>query len=115
MSFESLGLGKLIIRKGFWIASYQVVDLAMIIHSGVRTYDRSTGPVWKRSKNSGADKILELFYSICARFGSHPEMAGALAPTIKETLEKANAEGRPTIFHRLRLRPDSFFKITTNR
>lgn len=99
---ESLGLGKLIHKEGYLLdeQGYQVIDFGDDKYTQGRPHPMIDPQTRIEAiKKFGADKNTGIILlDIVLGYGSHPDMAGALAPTIKETLAKAKNEGRRLFF-----------------
>lgn len=99
---ESLGVGELIKEEGFILKSggYEVIDLGDDIYTQGKPHPMIDPEVrinkireCVQDPNTGV-----VLVDIMLGYGCHPDMAGALAPVIKESLAKAKEEGRELYF-----------------
>jgi len=96
---EALGLGKIIHSEGYVLNAhgYQVIDYGDDMYTQGRPHpmiDPATRI--EAIKKAGAETDTGvILLDVVLGYGSHADMAGALAPAIKEVLEKAKSENRP--------------------
>ena len=99
---ESLGVGELIKEEGFILKSdgYEVIDLGDDIYTQGKPHPMIDPEVRiKKIRECVEDPNTGvILIDIMLGYGCHPDMAGALAPVIKESLAKAEAEGRELYF-----------------
>ena len=96
---EALGLGKIIHSEGYVLNAngYQVIDYGDDMYTQGRPHpmiDPATRIEAIKKAGAEADTGVILL-DVVLGYGSHADMAGALAPAIKEVLEKAKSENRP--------------------
>ena len=96
---EALNLGKIIHSEGYVLNAhgYQVVDYGDDKYTQGRPHpmiDPATRIEAIKKAGAEADTGVILL-DVVLGYGSHADMAGALAPAIKEVLAKAKAENRP--------------------
>lgn len=96
---EALGLGKIIHSEGYVLNAngYQVIDYGDDMYTQGRPHpmiDPATRIEAIKKAGAEADTGVILL-DVVLGYGSHADMAGALAPAIKEVLEKARSENRP--------------------
>ncbi len=99
---EALGLGGLIKEEGYMLKSggYEVVDLGDDIYTQGKPHPMIDPEVRiKKIKECAAHADTGVILLDCMLgYGCHPDMAAALAPVIRESLDKAKAEGRELYF-----------------
>ncbi len=99
---EALGLGGLIKEEGYMLKSggYEVVDLGDDIYTQGKPHPMIDPEVRiKKIKECAAQADTGVILLDCMLgYGCHPDMAAALAPVIRESLDKAKAEGRELYF-----------------
>ena len=95
---EALGLGGLIKKEGYILDEngYIVIDLGDDVYTQGKPHPMIDPEVriemikkYASDPNTGV-----ILFDCMLGYGCHPDMAGALAPVIKETLAKAKEEGR---------------------
>ncbi|NLZ26071.1 MAG: acyl-CoA synthetase FdrA [Chloroflexi bacterium] len=96
---EALGLGEIIHEEGYVLKAqgYQVIDYGDDMYTQGRPHpmiDPATRIEAIKKAGAEADTGVILL-DLVLGYGSHADMAGALAPAIKEVLEKAKSENRP--------------------
>lgn len=99
---EALDLGGLIKEEGYMLKSggYEVVDLGDDIYTQGKPHPMIDPEVRiKKIKEHAAQADTGVILLDCMLgYGCHPDMAAALAPVIRESLDKAKAEGRELYF-----------------
>lgn len=99
---EALELGGLIKEEGFILKSggYEVADLGDDIYTQGKPHPMIDPEVRiKKIRECAAQEDTGVILLDCMLgYGCHPDMAAALAPVIRESLEKAKAEGRELYF-----------------
>lgn len=99
---EALDLGGLIKEEGYMLKSggYEVVDLGDDIYTQGKPHPMIDPEVRiKKIKECAAQADTGVILLDCMLgYGCHPDMAAALAPVIRESLDKAKAEGRELYF-----------------
>ena len=95
---EALGLGEIIHEEGYVLNAhgYQVVDYGDDMYTQGRPHpmiDPATRIEAIKKAGAEADTGVILL-DVVLGYGSHADMAGALAPAIKEVLDKAKGENR---------------------
>ncbi len=99
---EALDLGGLIKEEGYMLKSggYEVVDLGDDIYTQGKPHPMIDPEVRiKKIKECAAHADTGVILLDCMLgYGCHPDMAAALAPVIRESLDKAKAEGRELYF-----------------
>jgi len=99
---EALDLGGVVKKEGYILRSqgYDVIDLGDDIYTQGKPHPMIDPEVridYIRRYGSMASTGVILFDCMLG-YGCHPDMAAALAPVIREQIEKANAEGRRLYF-----------------
>lgn len=99
---EALDLGGVVKEDGYILHAqgYDVIDLGDDVYTQGRPHpmidpDVRIGYIRKYARDPKCGVIL---FDVMLGYGCHPDMAGALAPVIKEELERAKAEGRELFF-----------------
>ncbi len=99
---EALDLGGLIKEEGYMLKSggYEVVDLGDDIYTQGKPHPMIDPEVRiKKIKECAAQADTGVILLDCMLgYGCHPDMAAALAPVIRESLDKAKAQGRELYF-----------------
>jgi succinyl-CoA synthetase alpha subunit len=99
---EALGLGGLIKKEGFILNAkgYEVMDLGDDIYTQGKPHPMIDPEVRiKKIKEYAEDENTGVILLDCMLgYGSHPDMAGALAGTIKEAIKNAKENGRDLCF-----------------
>lgn len=99
---EALDLGGLIKEEGYMLKSggYEVMDLGDDIYTQGKPHPMIDPEVRiKKIRECAAQPDTGVILLDCMLgYGCHPDMAGALAPVIRESLDKARAEGRELYF-----------------
>ncbi|WP_371361762.1 hypothetical protein SRRS_31050 [Sporomusa rhizae] len=99
---EALGLGKLIKQEGYLLNAngYEVMDLGDDIYTQGKPHPMIDPEVrinkireYAKDKNTGV-----ILLDCVLGYGSHPDMAGALADSIKEAIQTAKENGRELHF-----------------
>ncbi len=99
---EALGLGKLIKQEGYLLKAngYEVMDLGDDIYTQGKPHPMIDPEVrinkireYAQDENTGV-----ILLDCVLGYGSHPDMAGALAAAIKEAIHTARANGRELHF-----------------
>ena len=99
---EVLDLGGVVKEDGYILHAkgYDVIDLGDDVYTQGRPHpmidpDVRIDYIRKYARDPKCGVIL---FDVMLGYGCHPDMAGALAPVIKEELERAQAEGRELYF-----------------
>lgn len=99
---EALNLGGVVKQDGYILHAkgYDVIDLGDDVYTQGRPHpmidpDVRIDYIRKYAAEPTTGVIL---FDVMLGYGCHPDMAGALAPVIKEELERAKAEGRELYF-----------------
>lgn len=99
---EALDLGGVVKEAGYILHAkgYDVIDLGDDVYTQGRPHpmidpDVRIDYIRKYARDPKCGVIL---FDVMLGYGCHPDMAGALAPVIKEELERAQAEGRKLYF-----------------
>src|SRR5690606_7541615 len=99
---EALELGGLIKEEGYILKAngFEVMDLGDDIYTQGKPHPMIDPEVRKKKiEEYAADENTGvILLDIVLGYGSHPDMAGVLAPVIKEALETAKAENRELSF-----------------
>ncbi|MDN6626026.1 MAG: acyl-CoA synthetase FdrA [Pisciglobus halotolerans] len=99
---EALELGGLIKEEGYILKTngFDVMDLGDDIYTQGKPHPMIDPEVRKNKiREYAADKNTGIILlDVVLGYGSHPDMAGALAPVIKESIEKAKSENRELYF-----------------
>ena len=99
---EALGLGKLVKKEGYILNTkgYEVLDLGDDIYTQGKPHPMIDPEVRiKKIKEYAEDENTGVILLDCVLgYGSHPDMAGALADGIKDAIEKAKKKGRALYF-----------------
>lgn len=99
---EVLHLGGLIKKEGYILQSggYEVVDLGDDIYTQGKPHPMIDPEVRiKMIRRCAAEPDTGVILLDCMLgYGCHPDMAGALAPVIRESMEEARADGRELYF-----------------
>ena len=102
MISEALDLGGLIKEEGYILKTngYEVIDLGDDIYTQGKPHPMIDPEVRIRKiREYAADKDTGVILLDCVLgYGCHPDMAGCLAPVIRESMDKAKAEGRELYF-----------------
>ena len=102
MISEALDLGGLIKEEGYILKTngYEVIDLGDDIYTQGKPHPMIDPEVRIRKiREYAADKNTGVILLDCVLgYGCHPDMAGCLAPVIRESMDKAKAEGRELYF-----------------
>jgi len=95
---ESLGSGKIIHREGYVLdePGYQVIDYGDDVYTQGRPHPMIDPHTRIEAiQKAGADpKTGIILLDVVLGYGSHPDMAGALAPAIREALQNATKANR---------------------
>ncbi|MBT9776777.1 acyl-CoA synthetase FdrA [Clostridium sp. MCC353] len=98
MISEALNLGGLIKKDGYILQAggYEVIDLGDDIYTQGKPHPMIDPEVRVRKMREYAAKpdTGVILLDCVLGYGCHPDMAGALAPVIRETMAQARAEGR---------------------
>lgn len=96
---EALNLGGVIKKEGFILDAdgYQVIDLGDDMYTQGRPHPMiDPGIRLAMIEKYAADETTAVILLDCVLgYGTHPDMAGALAPAIRAALETAKANGKP--------------------
>lgn len=99
---EALGLGGLIKKEGYILDEngYVVIDLGDDVYTQGKPHPMIDPEVRIRMiRECASDPAVGVILFDCMLgYGCHPDMAGALAPVIRETLAQAKAEGRELFY-----------------
>lgn len=99
---EALGLGGLIKKEGYILQTrgYEVIDLGDDIYTQGKPHPMIDPEVRQRKiREYAADAGTGVILLDCVLgYGCHPDMAAALAPVIRESIEQAEKEGRKLYF-----------------
>jgi len=99
---EALDLGKLIKGDGYILKTngFEVIDLGDDIYTQGRPHPMIDPAVRVKKIKECAedDNTAVILFDCMLGYGSHPDMANALAPTIKECLENAKKAGKQLYF-----------------
>ena len=102
MISEALDLGGLIKEEGYILKTngYEVIDLGDDIYTQGKPHPMIDPEVRIRKiREYAADKDTGVILLDCVLgYGCHLDMAGCLAPVIRESMDKAKAEGRELYF-----------------
>ena len=102
MISEALNLGGLIKEEGYILKAqgYEVIDLGDDMYTQGKPHPMIDPEVRIRKiREYAADKNTGVILLDCVLgYGCHPDMAGELAPVIKESMDMAKAEGRELYF-----------------
>ncbi|WP_426351165.1 acyl-CoA synthetase FdrA [Alloiococcus sp. CFN-8] len=102
MISEALSLGGLIKKEGYILQTkgYEVIDLGDDIYTQGKPHPMIDPEVRvkKIKEYSRSNETGVIILDCVLGYGAHPDMAGALAPHIKEALEIAKSEGRELYF-----------------
>ncbi|MEY8336865.1 acyl-CoA synthetase FdrA [Lachnospiraceae bacterium 62-35] len=102
MISEALDLGGLIKEEGYILKAhgYEVIDLGDDIYTQGKPHPMIDPEVRIRKiREYAAEKDTGVILLDCVLgYGCHPDMAGELAPVIRESIDKAKAEGRELYF-----------------
>jgi succinyl-CoA synthetase alpha subunit len=99
---EALGLGKLTKKEGYILNSngYEVMDLGDDIYTQGKPHPMIDPEIRiKKIREYGSDENTGVILLDCVLgYGSHPDMAGALADAIKAAIQTAKENGRELYF-----------------
>lgn len=99
---EALELGGLIKEEGYILKSkgFEVMDLGDDIYTQGKPHPMIDPEVRKNKIREYAEdkNTAVILLDVVLGYGSHPDMAGALEPAIKEALEKAKSDDRTLYF-----------------
>jgi succinyl-CoA synthetase alpha subunit len=99
---EALGLGKLVKKEGYILNTrgYEVLDLGDDIYTQGKPHPMIDPEVRiKKIREYADDENTGVILLDCVLgYGSHPNMAGALADEIKDAIQKAKEKGRILYF-----------------
>lgn len=102
MISEALGLGGLIKKEGYILQAqgYEVIDLGDDIYTQGKPHPMIDPEVrQKKIREYAKDPNTGVILLDCVLgYGCHPDMASALAPVIRESIELAEQEGRKLYF-----------------